>query len=70
MRSQLWGGPHDGAVVVIDGEPDVWHEAVPLTAAEAYARDHGPDGVVARVHVAEYKRSPRGRYEYVGQHWL
>lgn len=71
MRMELWGGPHDGLAVMIDGTPTEWHEAVPLTASEAHALQQQPAGTVPAVRVAKYRLHPqRLRYEYAGQIWL
>lgn len=70
MRTELFGGPHDGAIVIIDGTPPVWQEAVPLTTAEVHERNIAPPGVITPTRIAEYRRSTDGRYRYIGQHWL
>lgn len=70
-RTVLWGGPHDGLPVKVDGAPPIWHEAVPLTASEAEVLRQSPPTVLPAVRVAEYRLSTdRGRYEYVRQVWL
>lgn len=70
MRAELWGGPHDGAIVVIDGAPPVWQEPVPPTSAEVHEREKaGPDARMP-IRVAEYRRQSPRKYTYIGQHWL
>jgi len=59
---ELWGGPHDGDVIDVEGEPRPWRRPELVSAEEAGC---GGDCRGRHVRVSTYRFVPeRGRYEF------